>query len=243
MAGAEAKPELAAGSDAWSDLALTLPLFLAYHLGVVFLPVRNAADVVTRELVQLANDDLLAYSGLTLAIGVVFVGVLVVLGRRQELRWHRFVWVASEGIIYAVAMRFAAAYVVGKLRLVAGDGGATAEAPLGPLAGLVLAVGAGFYEEIAFRVVLFGLGSKVLRLFAEPIAPVPGQLLTLGWAVLAAAGFSAWHYLGPLGDPFELRSFVFRFTCGLAFTVIYAFRGFAPAVWTHAVYDIWVLVL
>jgi hypothetical protein len=31
--------------------------------------------------------------------------------------------------------------------------------------------------------------------------------------------------------------------CGLAFTLIYAFRGFAPAVWTHAIYDIWVLVL
>jgi hypothetical protein len=24
---------------------------------------------------------------------------------------------------------------------------------------------------------------------------------------------------------------------------IYAFRGFAPAVWTHALYDVWVLVL
>ena len=30
-------------SDAWSDLVLTLPIFILYHLGVVLLPVRNAA--------------------------------------------------------------------------------------------------------------------------------------------------------------------------------------------------------
>jgi len=31
--------------------------------------------------------------------------------------------------------------------------------------------------------------------------------------------------------------------CGLAFTGIFVLRGFGPAVWTHALYDIWVLVL
>src|SRR5690606_41405060 len=58
-----------AKSGPWTDLGLTLPIFVGYHLGVVFLPMRNAADVVTRELVTLANDSLLAYGGLTLAIG------------------------------------------------------------------------------------------------------------------------------------------------------------------------------
>ena len=32
------------GSDPWSDLALTLPIFIVYHLGVAFLPVKNAAE-------------------------------------------------------------------------------------------------------------------------------------------------------------------------------------------------------
>jgi hypothetical protein len=54
--------------------------------------------------------------------------------------------------------------------------------------------------------------------------------------------FSLWHYVGPLADPLDMRSFVFRWTCGVVFTLIYAFRGFAPAVWTHALYDVWVLV-
>lgn len=242
--GAVAAPEQASKSDPWSDLALTLPLFVVYHLGVVFLPVRNAADVVTRELIQLADNDLLKYGGLTLAIGVVFVTVLAVLGRHRELRWQRFVWAAAEGVLYAVAMRLAAGYVVGKLRLEI-PGGApavTSDAP-GVFAGIVLAAGAGLYEEIAFRVVLFGLGAKIIRLFAEPIPLASARLITFGWAFAAAGIFSGWHYIGPLGDPFELKSFVFRWVCGLAFTVIYAFRGFGPAVWTHAIYDIWVLVL
>lgn len=236
-------PEAASRSDAWSDLALTLPLFVAYHLGVVFLPVQNAADVVTRELVKLAENSLMAYGGLTLAVGIVFVAVLSVIGRHQELRWHRFFWVASEGILYAVAMRLVAGYVVGKLPLAAPVVAPAVAAAPGVFAALVLSIGAGFYEEIAFRVLLFGLGAQVLRLFAEPIPVGQARLLTLGWAVFAAGLFSGWHYFGALGDPFELKSFVFRWVCGLVFTVIYAFRGFAPAVWTHVIYDIWVLVL
>ena len=44
------------------------------------------------------------------------------------------------------------------------------------------------------------------------------------------------------GDDFALKVFVFRWVCGIVFTLVYAFRGFAPAVWTHALYHIWVLV-
>jgi hypothetical protein len=232
---AEEKPEtgLPEGSDPWSDLALTLPIFIGYHLGVVFLPMRNAADVVTRELVALANNDLLKYGGLTLLLGVAFVGVLAMLGRGHTLKLERFVWVLAEGVAYAVVMRVVAGYVVGRLKLSLGDGAS----------GFVMSLGAGFYEEIAFRVVLFGLGAKTLLLFAEPISSAKGTLITIAWAVIAAAVFSGWHHLGEFGEPFELRAFVFRWVCGLVFTAIYVFRGFAPVVWTHALYDIWVLVL
>ena len=51
------------------------------------------------------------------------------------------------------------------------------------------------------------------------------------------------RHVGPLGDVFEMRSFVARMVLGLALTLVYAMRGFAAAVWTHALYDVWVLVL
>jgi hypothetical protein len=64
-----------------------------------------------------------------------------------------------------------------------------------------------------------------------------------GWAVACAGIFSGVHSVGALGDPFDGRSFVARGVLGLALTTVYVTRGFATAVWTHALYDIWVLVL
>jgi hypothetical protein len=233
---AEREQELAKKSDAWTDLGLTLPIFLIYHLGVIFLPVRNAADPVTQELRALANQSLPLYAGLTLAVGVVFVLVLATLGRREELSGKRFALIAVEGALYAPLMRFVGSYVVGSLRLAPGGG-----EPFGAFSGLIMSLGAGFYEEIAFRVGLFGLGALLLKMFFGK--GLQGILLMAGWAVVAAAVFSGWHYVGALGDAFDLKSFVFRTVCGLVLTAIYVFRGFAPAVWTHALYDVWVMVL
>jgi hypothetical protein len=232
---ARAKQLIRSGSGPWIDLGLTLPIFVGYHLGVIFLPVRNAADLVTRELVALANNNFLFYGGLTCAIGAAYVTLLIVLGRGHALRWERFGLIAAEGVLYAVAMRLIAGYVVGRVFLANGvrDG----------FTGLVMSLGAGFYEEVAFRVILFGLGAKLLQLLFPISVPLKAALFSAGWAAIAAAVFSGWHYFGALGEPFEARSFVFRWVCGLVFTVIYVFRGFAPAVWTHALYDIWVLVL
>jgi hypothetical protein len=104
-----------------------------------------------------------------------------------------------------------------------------------------MSMGAGFYEEIAFRVGLFGLGALLFKaLFGPGMRRI---VLTCLWAVVAAVGFSAWHYVGSLGDAFDLQSFVFRAVCGLVLTAIFVFRGFAPAVWTHALYDVWAMVL
>jgi hypothetical protein len=231
---ARVDPGFTLKSDAWTDLALTLPIFLVYHLGVVFLPVRNAADPVTHELKSLANASLVTYAGITLAIGAAFVLVLITLGRGKALDKRRFLYIAVEGALYAILMRFAGAYAVGSLRL-GPPGGSDV------FTGVVMSLGAGFYEEITFRVGLFGLGALVLR---RVLVIGPARLVGVCvWAVCAAVVFSGWHYVGELGDSFNLPSFVFRAVCGLVLTGIYALRGFAPAVWTHALYDIWVLVL
>ncbi len=227
-------------SSAWTDLGLTLPIFIAYHLGVVFLPVRNAADVVTQELVALAHHDRLAYAALTVGMGALFVAVLLVLGRGQRLRWQSFVGLLLEGVVYAVAMRLVASSVVGRLFL-----GAASEAAAlleDRFTGLVMSLGAGLYEEIAFRVLLFGVGLKSLRVLLRPKSRLERFSLPVVWALISALVFSGWHHVGALGDAIDLRVFVFRTVCALVFTVIYAARGFAPAVWTHVVYDVWVLV-
>jgi hypothetical protein len=233
----------------WVDLGLTLPIFLVYQLGVVFLDVRNGTDLVTGELLRLADGSRGLYLLFTAAIGVVFTGVFAWLGRGQTFTAGKFIQIAAEGALYALLMRLTGAYVVGRIFAEASGGLRTA----GPFVGLIMSFGAGFYEELAFRVVLFGLGAKValyiatreriglerdpgLRLSAQ------GFFVMLAWAVAAAAIFSGVHYVGALGDSFDLVTFTFRFVLGLSLTLIYALRGFAAAVWTHALYDVWVLV-
>lgn len=248
--------ELREKPGAWVDLALTLPIFIAYHAGVVFLHVKNATDIVTGPILRAAEGNKEVYLLITASIGVVFAAVFGALGRGQAFRRGKFVQIALEGVLYAVLMRLGAAYVVGRMFAAVGSGGSGGAAPeaMNPFVGVVMSMGAGFYEELAFRVLLFGLGAKILvRLFAhEPYAVVAqggrpwtlkGALVAAIWALAAAGVFSGVHYIGSLGDPFDLQSFVFRLVLGLVLTLIFVLRGFAAAVWAHALYDVWVLVL
>ena len=252
VAVAKAKPRngggLLAKPGPWVDLGLTLPVFLLYHLGVVFLHLRNGTDLLTGPLMQLAEGNRGIYLLLTAAIGVVFAGVFAVLGRGQTFRPMKFVQMAIEGVIYAVAMRMGASYVVGNL--FAGN----VKMEGGPFGGLVQSCGAGFYEELAFRVVFFGLGAKALVWWfshqkvgvvttSSSKLSLKSMVIMLLWCVVAAAAFSGMHYIGDYGDPFRLTTFTFRFLLGVALSLIYATRGFAAAVWSHALYDVWVIVL
>lgn len=232
----------------WVDLGLTLPVFLVYHFGVVFLHLRNGTDLLTGPLMQLAEGNRGMYLLITAAIGVVFAGVFAALGRGQVFRPAKFAQIAIEGVVYAIAMRMGAAYVVGNIFAggIKDDGG--------PLGGVVQSCGAGFYEELAFRVVLFGLGAKALvwwlaRQKVGVVTNTASRLsfrsiaIMLGWSVVVALVFSGVHYIGAYGDAFKLTTFTFRFVLGVALTLIYATRGFAAAVWTHMLYDVWVIVL
>lgn len=104
--------------------------------------------------------------------------------------------------------------------------------PLG--AQIAVAVGAGLYEELAFRMVGFGV---LLFVFADLLA-VPKK-----WAMAAAIGLSAlafaiYHPLrGPDGAVLMQR-FVFFLLAGAYFGIVYALRGFGIVAATHALYDI-----
>lgn len=102
----------------------------------------------------------------------------------------------------------------------------------------MLSLGAGLYEELVFRVLLI----PAIALGLERLAGQP-ERRAVGIAVLASALlFSLTHYLGPLGDAWALGSLVFRFLGGLAFSVIFVLRGFGIVTWTHALYDVFLLL-
>src|ERR1700733_11881387 len=151
MSAATAGGDLRDKPGAWVDLGLTLPIFVAYHAGVIFLHVQNATDPVTGPLLRVSEGNRAIYLLITASIGVVFAGVFALIGRGQAFRPMKFVQIALEGVLYAVLMRLGAAYVVGRLFAAVGSGGASPIAQQSPFVGLVMSLGAGFYEELAFR--------------------------------------------------------------------------------------------
>jgi membrane protease YdiL (CAAX protease family) len=127
-------------------------------------------------------------------------------------------------------------WMLGGLRLAADPGGSVDQ--MSATDGLVLSLGAGFYEELLFRVLLVG------GLIAVFKSAGVGKTATRVWAaILAAFLFSAFHYIGPYAYPLELGSFTFRFVSGLALNALFITRGFGITAWTHALYDVYVLVL
>jgi len=66
-----------------------------------------------------------------------------------------------------------------------------------------------------------------------------GRLVATACAVaVGALVFSAFHYVGPMGDTFTVPSFAFRAIAGVAFSVLFVVRGFGITAWTHALYDL-----
>ncbi len=103
---------------------------------------------------------------------------------------------------------------------------------------LMLSLGAGIYEELLFRVVLVSLFAWVARRVFGFRPLIAGTSATIAGALV----FSAFHYIGPYGDAWQVYSFVFRTIAGLFFSALYLTRGFGITAWTHALYDVFLVL-
>jgi membrane protease YdiL (CAAX protease family) len=99
-------------------------------------------------------------------------------------------------------------------------------------------VGAGIYEEVLFRLLLFSALVWTMR-----HVEVPSGTTVIAAALASALLFSAAHHFGEYGEPFDGYRFVFRTLAGLYFALVYQLRGFGVAVGGHACYDVMVGVL
>ena len=109
---------------------------------------------------------------------------------------------------------------------------------IGRLTLLMISIGAGIYEELLFRVLLVGL----IAWTAHKVLGWRPLVAGIVAAVLGALIFSAFHYIGPYGDRWDVYSFVFRSIAGLFFSGLYLLRGFGITAWTHALYDFFLLL-
>jgi membrane protease YdiL (CAAX protease family) len=228
-----------------TSLILVFPLFLIYQIGVLFtLPLLNGADFLTVFLFRKLGLTTTAYLAYTAAVTVLFAIAVGVLRRRQRFDYGVIVPVFIESAIYALTMGSLIVLVMTKVfgispQLAVGGGAGGGIASQGILTRAVMSIGAGVYEETVFRLLLLGgiawvleRGLGLARWLAVGVAFVVSSLL-----------FSAMHHIPPYGDPLHLGVFTFRFLAGLCFASLFWFRGFAVAVYTHALYDLYVLLV
>ena len=223
-----------------TGLILVFPLFLFYQLGVVFIyPMINGADFLTRFLFQNVGLSRSAYLGYTAAVAALYAISVLILRRRQQINLAIFVPVLLESAIYALTMGSLIVLVMTRVfgvnpRLAAGGMGHE-----GFVTRVVMSVGAGFWEETTFRL---GLLTGIVGLCERVIGMRRIVAILLAFA-LSSFVFSAVHHIPPYGDPLLLGVFTFRFMAGICFGLLFWFRGFAVAAYTHALYDLYVLIL
>lgn len=221
-----------------TSLILVIPLFVLYQVGVLSTGgVRNGVDFLSDVMWLLSKGNLVNYLGINVAILVGFLGLVFYLRHKGQFHPRVFPYVVAESSLYAMFLGTAVVQLMstlgmGKL-LASGSGG-----DFGVLASFALSLGAGVYEETVFRLIgmsgLFALGTRVFNM--------PRWMGAVFAVILSSLVFSGIHYVGSLGDAFTLGSFMFRFFAGVILAVIFYLRGFAVAVYTHAIYDIIVMV-
>jgi hypothetical protein len=101
---------------------------------------------------------------------------------------------------------------------------------------IIMSLGAGVYEELVFRLILFSLLSLALK----DTLRLNSFWVHLGVVSISALAFSGYHYLSPL-EHFQWRSFIFRTVAGAYFGVLFLLRGFGITCGCHAAYDILIL--
>jgi Type II CAAX prenyl endopeptidase Rce1-like len=226
------------------SLLFALPLLIAYEVLAAVLghggtqAIRNGADV----LLKSAFVALLGAHG-PLVFGALLIGVsLWLVIRDMRLHGRRlspqiFAGMTAESIVLALAFGIIVSSITTR---VLAPFAALAQAPMEELdrsTQLMVSLGAGLYEELLFRVLLVGaIAALGTRVFGW--RPLASAVVAVGAGAII---FSAFHYLGPFGDPLEAGSFIFRLIAGIFFSALFVARGFGITAWTHALYDVFLL--
>lgn len=214
-----------------TSLVLVLPLLILYQVGLLLVgdDALNGVDFVSVLLVRLTDGPLgLIIFNLVLLL-LLFIGTWH-LRRKQKFDPGFFAPMLVESAAYALFLGVVIVFIMQHTMPMAGP----AFEQLGWLTKVTISLGAGVYEELLFRLVLISLLTYV---FVKWVKVQKGTAL-FGAFLISAFLFSLAHYIGA---QVEAYGFVYRFIAGLIFAVLFKFRSFAIAVYTHAFYDIFVL--
>jgi len=233
------------------SVVFALPLLLAYEALAALSgtrassQVRNGADVLLKEafIAVAGRHGPLIFIAAVIGIGIWFIA-RDIKRSGQGVRPLVFGGMLAESIVLAAVFGIVIGSItmklLGSLHMLAILEGSAAGpiARMGWTTRLMLSLGAGLYEELLFRVLLVSALAAGARTIFGWSVKAAGVFATLVGALI----FSAFHYIGPFGDPFRLTSFTFRAISGVAFSALYLLRGFGITAWTHSLYDAFLLL-
>ena len=222
------------------SLLFALPLLVLYEAGAVYIArvegsaFRNGADVLLRTIFLMSGLE----SSIAVAGAVAMAAtILIILERRRRkipLKATPFLGMVAESLLYAALLGIIVGgvteWILDGVWMPLAAGGLTS---MSLSEGIVLSLGAGLYEELVFRVAIVGGLFGIFK--ASGLGLRQAGVFSV---ILASILFSAFHYIGPYGDTWALPSFLFRFLAGVTFSVLFLVRGFGITAWTHALYDV-----
>ncbi len=222
--------------SAYYSAVAALPLLVIYEILIVlsqsrYWGIRNAADVWIRTFLMAFDLQAQHITFVLIGISLALIPIAKSRARGIKLKANYFALMFAECLAFSLVLGVVLQSILRLGGLSSGNPGS------GLMQNLALSVGAGLFEEIIFRVILLNL----LFLLLSPL--LKKKVVAAVFSVLLASFlFSLSHYVGTMADTWQLYSFMFRWAAGLLFTVLYFVRGFAITAYTHALYDIWVLV-
>lgn len=244
--------ERGAGTDSRGiaiGLVAAAPLFAAYELGLELAPgaKRNVGELALGLALRPLGEDAHLARWIAVAIAVAIgAGVSLKRGTPIVARCAR---IAIEGAIAAAVLGPLLVLSVAAIRRgapaldVSWD--ATARPPDVERAALV--TGGAAWEELAFRFLLFSLvywlAARATRAFGggERAARVAGELAGLA---LSTGAFVLVHFdpfvrwLGASGRALDPALATWLGLAGAALGILYRWRGFGVAAWTHALFNL-----
>jgi membrane protease YdiL (CAAX protease family) len=225
--------------DLLNSLVLVLPLLLIYQAGLFLTSGQtlNGADFITVVIMRRwGSTGLLVFNGVLIVAGIIGV---VFLQRRRRFDPKIALPIAAESTVYALLLGVVIGQILSHLGVhpprMAWTPLASGAGEAGALALFCMALGAGVNEELVFRL---GMVPAFAALFGHAVAKRHAVIVAV---LVSSVLFSLAHYLGP--EPFAVYTFLYRFLAGAIFCALFALRGFAVAVYTHAIYDVLVMVV
>jgi len=224
------------------QLLVLLPLVVLYEAAVPFTVLRTG----WYHRIDAWSQAALGRVGLT---AYYLPGVLILLALLVVHLWRRDPWTVradqlwklwGESLLWIVplfVLYLLFTLPVGKLLSTE-----LALLPRGPddlFSNVVLAVGAGLFEEFVFRLVLVSLVLWLLRGLLR-LRVDAAQLIAV---CFAAAVFASAHHFGPGAEPYSHAAFLFRVAAGIYLGAAYLVRGFATAAIVHAGFNISLVLL